>query len=84
MKLPDDAAIVGELCPVCRQGRQFVMRDEADDQLFVGCEECDSEWAHPSQARQVSAAVRDAHPNSTIVRIAELRDHPWMCFVLDR
>lgn len=37
-------------CPVCKQGRQLVMRRRDTDELCLVCEECESAWRSPEDA----------------------------------
>lgn len=37
------------VCPVCNQGRLFVMKIEGAGNLFLLCEECESAWARPEE-----------------------------------
>lgn len=36
-------------CPICDQGRLFVMEDISNDRLFLHCEECECAWADPEE-----------------------------------
>ncbi len=38
-----------KLCPVCDQGRLFVMKRQDDGNLFLLCEECESAWNMPEE-----------------------------------
>ena len=41
---------VGEGCPVCGQGRLLITVSTKFDELFVMCEDCESEWVDPDSA----------------------------------
>jgi hypothetical protein len=68
-------------CPVCSQGRRIIARDDASGDLYVICEECESEWAGPEQSRRVESATRDVHGPSTLLEREELEGHPWQAFL---
>ncbi|MDB5355580.1 MAG: hypothetical protein JWN24_2033 [Phycisphaerales bacterium] len=36
-------------CPECKQGRLFVMKESAQGNLFLLCEECESAWRSPEE-----------------------------------
>jgi hypothetical protein len=37
------------VCPVCEQGRLFVMKIRDTGELFLLCEECESAWLTPEE-----------------------------------
>lgn len=68
-------------CPVCSQGRRIVARDDASRDLYVLCEECESEWADPEQSERIETATRNRHGRSTLMEREELDGHPWRAFL---
>jgi hypothetical protein len=48
---------------------------------MVLCEDCESEWLSPSDAREVDAASRDTFEESTLLTRKEIANHPWHAFV---
>jgi len=76
-------AIVG-YCPVCGQGRQFITKDDKTGQLFVSCEDCESEWDSPMAAKRSSEATRDQHVAASFVSIDELKGHEWEAEIINR
>ena len=38
---------LGKECPICGQGRLFVMEDMTNDRLYLHCEECECAWLNP-------------------------------------
>ena len=68
-------------CPVCGQGRLIIARDDASADLYVLCEECESEWSSPEQSASIDAATRDVHGRSTLLDREDLIDHPWAQFL---
>lgn len=71
-------------CPVCGQGRQFVMRDEQTGQLFVCCEDCEAEWSTPEAAKSSSLAARNQHTHASFVTMDELTGHEWEPSIINR
>ncbi len=68
-------------CSLCSQGRLIVARDDASGDLYVLCEECESEWSHPAQSAAIESATRDLHGPSTLLQRQELENHPWREFL---
>lgn len=71
-------------CPICGQGRQFVAREDAAGRLFVYCEECESEWDSPSDARRIELATHGKYVSCSLVRVEELREHKWFASVINK
>jgi hypothetical protein len=69
------------VCPVCGQGRQIIARENRSGTLYVLCEDCESEWTSPQDAREVDAASRGTFGESTLLTREELADHPWQAFL---
>lgn len=38
-------------CPICRQGRLLAVRGAAHDRLLVMCDDCESQWESPQEAK---------------------------------
>ena len=79
----NDIAVVG-FCPICGQGRIFVTRERSSGELFVMCEDCESEWDNPIAANDASAARTSDHGRSDFVTLDEIREHPWFEHVENR
>lgn len=63
-------------CPVCEQGRLFVMAIADRDQLFLLCEECEAAWTHPDKV----IAKENFDPTGlkiSIATLAEVERHAW-------
>jgi len=70
-----------DICPICRQGRQLIAREARTRILYILCEECESEWRSPSDARDIDSALRDTFGESTPLTREELAEHPWSAFL---
>ena len=58
-------------CPVCEEGRLFVMCRMADASLYLQCDRCDAGWHDPASIADLDAGF----PAEDIVgRPAELED----------
>jgi hypothetical protein len=69
------------VCPVCSQGRQIIARENRSGKLYVLCEDCESEWLSPQDARKLDAASRSTFGESTLLSREEIVEHPWHAFV---
>lgn len=75
--------VVRERCPVCAQGRLLIALASHPHDLFVVCEDCESEWDDPESA---CAALHPTRDEYRFVRYAMLEDveaHPWLIHVLN-
>lgn len=78
---PNNASV--GFCPVCRQGRQVIASECSTGNLFVYCEECESEWDSPLQCQDVFLAHRDRFGTCTFLTSEELREHAWFEYVMN-
>jgi hypothetical protein len=78
-----EIAVVGH-CPICGQGRQWVVTDNLTSDMYVCCEECEAEWKSPKDAPDPALASRDQFGPYSPVRVADLRNHPWFAFVINK
>ena len=69
-------AAVGE-CPVCHQGRTLIGREDVTGTLFVICEECESEWASPDDAKMPERSSLGRFSKYTVLERDEVAGHPW-------
>lgn len=69
------------VCPVCGQGRQIIARENSSGKLYVLCEDCESEWRSPQDAREVDAASRGTFGESTFLTRDEIANHAWHAFL---
>jgi hypothetical protein len=81
---PVDCAVVG-CCPICTQGRQLIVRGKLAGELFVYCEECESRWASPADAKNPDKVLLPwtVVPWSS-VSVDELCDTEWFSYVINR
>ena len=74
-------AVLGT-CPLCGQGRQILAVEDASQRSYVLCEDCEAEWMHPSEARQIEKATHGKFGRSTLITSEEAVDHPWKDFLI--
>lgn len=77
-----EIAAVG-ICPIC-QGSLQVYRENSTGRLFVGCDECLSEWDSPGGAPNMECALRDQYAPCSPVSVDELREHEWFASVINK
>jgi hypothetical protein len=69
------------ICPVCSQGRQIIARENRSEVLYVLCEDCESEWRMPQEARDIGRVSRDTFTESTLLTREDLGEDPWRAFL---
>jgi hypothetical protein len=46
-------------CAICRQGELVAVRNPETGQLLVMCDDCESQWATPSEAESYEKALKE-------------------------
>jgi hypothetical protein len=69
------------ICPICGQGRQIIARENRTGKFHVLCEDCESEWRSPQEARDINSASRGTFAETTLLTRDELAEHPWSVFL---
>ena len=69
-------------CSLCGQGRVLVLREDSTGAIYVGCEECGSEWDSPEAAGNPELATQGLHKRSTVVERGSLAGHSWARFLM--
>ena len=72
---------IGEGCPVCGQGRLLITVSTNWDELFVMCEDCESEWEDPASAIAAKQPTRNKFGFLKFASIDDLVGHPWSQYV---
>jgi hypothetical protein len=78
-----EIAVVGT-CPVCGQGRQWIVSDTATNRLYVSCEECEAQWDSPHNLKDTDAIRGEGYGRHVKVRVEDIRKHPWFAFVTNK
>ncbi len=76
----NSVAMIG-ICPVCNQGRLLIAREKKTGVVYIGCEDCESEWKDPNEAFQPELATRNQFGESDYLSLDEAAQHPWNEFV---
>lgn len=71
-------ASVGEGCPVCGQGRLLITVSMNVGELFVMCEDCESEWVDPESAVVLKEPTRGKFVFLRFASLDDLNKHPWL------
>ena len=78
-----EIAVVG-YCPVCGQGRLWVVRENATGTLYVSCDECFAQWDSPQHIGLADVVYGEKYGPFSPMRVEDLRDHPWFSFVINK
>lgn len=76
--------VIRECCPVCQQGRVFVVLGPTHKENFVMCEDCESEWDGPEMALAAMPPTRGTHSFIRYANMDDIEGDPWVEFVLNR
>jgi hypothetical protein len=52
-----------ESCPVCHQGRLFIIEDIPNQRLYLHCEECEMAWLKPEDLRVADKGFLAINPD---------------------
>jgi hypothetical protein len=74
--------VVLERCPVCGQGRVLIAVTPPPKNMFVICEDCESEWDSPEAACAALHPVRDQYPFIRFAALDDVEMHSWRVCVL--
>jgi formate dehydrogenase maturation protein FdhE len=70
-------------CPICSQGWVQIVKDVVTKELFVMCDECETEWNHPENVQQ-SKAKTDTNDNlATTPTDDEIRSANWEKYIVN-
>jgi hypothetical protein len=75
---------VGEGCPVCGQGRLLITVSTKFDELFVMCEDCESEWVDPDSAIASKEPTRGTFGFLKFASLENLNGHSWLRHVNEK
>ena len=69
-------------CPICEQGWVQIVKEKVSGQLFVWCDECDSEWYSPNDVKQKEMATRDTFMEIEDPTDSEIAAKGWETFII--
>ncbi len=68
---------IGE-CSVCRQGRLVAVKDIDTNSLLVMCDDCESQWRSPTDARSSANVLIPDARRVVDARLEETRHAGWL------
>ncbi len=68
-------------CPVCNQGWVQFVRDRSKQQIYLCCDECESEWVDPGEIRRDNG-TQGLFEGSEDVDIEDLEQVGWHAYLL--
>jgi hypothetical protein len=69
-------------CPICEQGWVQIVKEKESGQLFVWCDECDSEWPSPNDVEHKEMATRDTYAEIEDPTDNEIIVKGWETFII--
>lgn len=69
-------------CSVCKQGWVEIVQDESTKQLFVYCNECETEWSHPENAIKNLEGSQDRYGSVQLPKYADIVNLSWENYLL--
>ncbi|MEP7050165.1 MAG: hypothetical protein ABJB12_07430 [Pseudomonadota bacterium] len=73
---------IGE-CYFCHQGYVYFSEAVQTKQVFLKCEECDSEWGSPEGFKKNELADCSHDAKYRPLTLEEMLKHPWRTYVLN-
>ncbi len=70
-------------CPVCNQGWVEIVRDSAKKQIYLYCNECETEWSNPKEIRDDNG-THDVFQTCEKVTITEVEEKGWQIFLITK
>ncbi|AKB32387.1 hypothetical protein MSSIH_1697 [Methanosarcina siciliae HI350] len=68
-------------CPICNQGWVEIAKDTSSKELFLFCEECESEWDDPLNIKK-DTSTRDKYGLVEVPSLAEIQDKKWYEYII--
>lgn len=70
-------------CPVCSQGWVEIVKDPTVNELFVMCDECETEWRHPLDAINRKEGIWREHNRVAAPSQDEVEQADWAKFIIE-
>lgn len=81
----ENYAVIREKCPVCGQGRLLLaLTNSRPNNLFILCEDCESEWNSAEDTAYMEMATRDKHRFLRFATLEDIGGQPCEQFVLNK
>ena len=65
-------------CPICRQGLLIAVKDPVTQQLLVICDDCESQWRSPDEAKSSKNVILDEVRRVETVTLEEIEAAGWI------
>lgn len=65
-------------CPICGQGLLVAVRNYSTGQLLLMCDDCESQWHSPADAKSFKNAISDEIQTIQNASLDELVEAGWM------
>jgi hypothetical protein len=67
-------------CPICRQGQLIAVKNPVTLQLLVMCDDCESQWRTPNEAKSFENALSDEVRGVEMATFEEIEAAGWIHF----
>lgn len=64
-------------CPICRQGQLVAMKNSLTGKLLLMCDDCESQWLSPAEARSFENALSNEIQNVVTATAEEVNEQGW-------
>lgn len=64
-------------CAICRQGRLLAARNPSTGELLITCDDCESQWHSPTDAKSYEAAIADEISPLRDATMSEIEEAGW-------
>lgn len=68
-------------CKICNQGWLEIVKDKADQKLFICCSECESEWDSPEKTNDTKLSTQNKYGMVETPTINEIEAYGWMKYI---
>lgn len=74
------------VCDVCGQGMVLIARDKINNNIFVICNECESQWASPQDFQKGGNSLSSSEHHHDVVdaTLDEIKKRGWDGFIEDK
>lgn len=65
-------------CPICGQGQLVAMKSVSTGELLIMCDECESQWQSPDEARSFENALSNEIRDIQKASLDEIKERGWL------
>ena len=70
-------------CPMCNQGWVNIVKDRITKELFLCCQECESEWDTPKEINESNVLPFNTHLQYETPKEEDIVNKNWLKYVID-